>query len=110
MKKAFFIIFIFIVLLSTNTVFASDTNMVNTEEIIKGVRSVTDIPLIGCTSSGAIITPDGIITSENGFAGMMSFDDPDMVVGVACHESGKDARAIGRKVAIEAVENAKTTG
>ncbi len=79
------------------------------KEIIKGVRSVTDIPLIGCTSSGAIITPDGIITSENGFAGMMSFDDPDMVVGVACHESGKDARAIGRKVAIEAVENAKTT-
>lgn len=36
-------------------------------------------------------------------------DDKDMTVGVACHEAGKDARAIGRKVAIEAVENAKTT-
>ena len=32
-----------------------------------------------------------------------------MTVGVACHEAGKDPRAIGRKVAIEAVENAKTT-
>ena len=78
-------------------------------EVIKGVRSVTDAPIIGCTSSGCIMTPDGIIESENGFAGMMAFDDPDMVVGVACHEAGKDPRAIGRKVAIEAVENAKTT-
>ena len=32
-----------------------------------------------------------------------------MVVGIGCHEAGRDARAIGRKVAIEAVENAKTT-
>ena len=55
------------------------------------------------------MTPEGIVQSDNGFAGMMAFDDPDMVVGVAAHEAGKDARAIGRKVAIEAVENAKTT-
>lgn len=79
------------------------------KEVIKGVRSVTDAPIIGCTSSGCIMTPAGIIGSDNGFAGMMAFDDPDMVVGVACHEAGKDPRAIGRKVAIEAVENAKTT-
>ena len=79
------------------------------KELIRGVKSITDIPIIGCTSSGAIITQDGIVTSENGFAGMMALDDPDMVIGVACHESGKDARSIGRKVAIEAVENAKTT-
>ena len=32
-----------------------------------------------------------------------------MTIGVACHEAGNDPRAIGRKVAIEAVENAKTT-
>lgn len=79
------------------------------KEVVKGVKSITDTPLIGCTSSGAIMVPDGIITSENGFAGMMMLDDSDMTVGVACHEAGKDARAIGRKVAIEAVENAKTT-
>ena len=79
------------------------------KEVIKGVRSVTDAPIIGCTSSGCIMTPAGVIGSDNGFAGMMAFDDPDMVVGVACHEAGKDPRAIGRKVAIEAVENAKTT-
>lgn len=79
------------------------------KEVVKGVKSVTDVPIIGCTSSGAIMVPDGIITSDHGFAGMMMLDDADMTVGVACHEAGRDARAIGRKVAIEAVENAKTT-
>ena len=79
------------------------------KEVVKGAKSVMDAPIIGCTSSGAIITPEGIISGEEGFAGMMVFDDADMTVGVACHEGGKDPRAIGRKVAIEAVESAKTT-
>ena len=79
------------------------------KEVLKGIKTVTNIPIIGSTSSGAIITSDGVITSEDGFAGMMVLDDEDMKIGVACHEAGKDARAIGRKVAIEAVENADTT-
>lgn len=79
------------------------------KSLMKGVRDTTNIPIIGCTSSGAIIVEDGVITSENGFAGMMTLDDKNLTIGVACHEAGKDARAIGRKVAIEAVENAKTT-
>ena len=79
------------------------------KKVVKGVQSATTAPVIGCTSSGGIIVPDGYITSETGFAGVLSLNDPDMVVGVACHEAGRDARAIGRKVAIEAVENAKTT-
>ena len=40
---------------------------------------------------------------------MMSLDDLNMSVGVAGHEAGKDPRAIGRKVAIEAVQNANST-
>ena len=59
------------------------------EEIMKGVKSVTGAP--------------------NGFSGMMMFDDPDLTVGVACHEAGTDARQIGRKVAVEAVKNAGST-
>lgn len=77
--------------------------------VIKGVESACKIPLIGCTSSTGIIVPDGYINSDNGFAGMMTFADDDMTVGVACHEAGRNAREIGRKVAIKAVENAKTT-
>lgn len=79
------------------------------KEVIKGVQSTTKAPIIGCTSSGAIIVPDGIITSDNGFAGMLMLDDENLNIGLAWHEAGKDARAIGRKVAIQAVQNAKST-
>ena len=63
----------------------------NAKEVVKGVRSVTDAPIIGCTSSGAIIVPEGIVSSDHGFSGMMMLDDKDMTVGVACHEAGKNA-------------------
>lgn len=79
------------------------------KKVVKGIREITDTPIIGCTSTEGIIVPDGYITSEDGFAGMLSLNDTDMVIGVACHEAGRDARAIGRKVAIAAVEDAKTT-
>ena len=78
------------------------------KKIVKGIQEITTTPIIGCTSCGGVITPDGYITSENGFSAMLTLSDKDMVVGVAAHESGRDARAIGRKVAIEAVENAKS--
>ena len=79
------------------------------KKILKGIREVTDTPVIGCTSNGGVIVPDGYIASEDGFAGMMSLDDTDLVVGVACREAGRDARAVGRKVAIDAVAAAKST-
>lgn len=79
------------------------------KKVIKGVQSANSAPVIGCTSCGGIIVPDGYITSEEGYTGILSLNDQNMIVGIACHESGKDARTIGRKVAIEAVNNAKTT-
>ena len=79
------------------------------KKIVKGIKEVSDTPVIGCTSNGGLIVPDGYITSEDGFCGMMSLADENLTVGVACKEAGRDPRAIGRKVAIEAVENAKST-
>ena len=79
------------------------------KQVVKGIRSVSDTPIIGCTSSGGIIVPDGVITSDDGFTGLLTLSDEDLKVGVACHEAGKMPRAIGRKVAVEAVQNAKTT-
>ena len=90
-----------------NFVYTSVKNDI--KEVIKGIRSTTNTPIIGCTSSGGIIVPDGVITSPDGFVGMLSLDDENMKVGIACHEAGKDPRAIGRKVAIRAVQNAKST-
>ena len=77
------------------------------EEVVNGaMSSMKGAPVIGCTSSGMIMTNDGIITSEDGFSGMMTFDDRNLKVGVASHKAGKNAREIGRKVARAAVENA----
>ena len=90
-----------------NFLFTSVKNDI--KEVVRGMRKSTDTPIIGCTSSEAIIVPEGIITSENGYTGVLALDDENMKVGVACHEAGKDARAIGRKVAIQAVQNAQST-
>ena len=79
------------------------------KRVVKGIREVTSAPIIGCTSSRGVIIPDGFITSEDGFSAMLSLDDLNLSVGVAGHEAGKDPRAIGRKVALEAVQNANST-
>lgn len=81
----------------------------NQEDLIKGIKSVINIPVVGCTSSGAIIVPDGIIESQDGFSGALILDDPELKVGVAASEAGKDARQIGRKIAIEAAKNSGLT-
>lgn len=88
-------------------VYTSEKN--NIKEVVRGLQDSTKAQFIGCTSKSGVIVEDGIISSLNGFIGMMALEDKNMTVGIAIHEAGKDARAIGRKVAIEAVENAKTT-
>ncbi len=77
-------------------------------ELLRGVKSFNpDIKVIGCTSNEAIMTPDGIIWNEDGFAGMMSLEDNELTVGVAITERGTDARLAGRRVAKEAMANAE---
>ena len=83
------------------------SSLSNIKEVIKGVRSVSNIPIIGSTSEG-IMTSDGYIESDTKYSSMMVLDDKDMIVSVASHEKGKDAREVGRKVAIDAVEKSKT--
>lgn len=80
------------------------------DELIKGIKSVSpSLKVIGCTSSGAIMTPDGIISSENGFAGMMVLEDNELKVGISSSTRGQDPRATGRKIAREAMEDAGKT-
>lgn len=76
------------------------------KRVVEGVRSVLgNKPLIGCTSSNGIIVPDGWISGES-YAGMMSFSDEDLIVGVACSEAGNNAREIGKKIARAAINDA----
>ena len=80
----------------------------NQKEVLDGIKSVnSELKVIGCTSSGAIMTPEGIISSENGFAGMMVLEDNELNVGVAASERGSDPRETGRNIAIQAMQNAR---
>ena len=90
-----------------NLVFTSEKNDI--KKVVEGISAVNKAPMIGCTSCDGLIVPDGVITSPDGFVGIMSFEDKNMTVGVAAHAAGKDPRAIGKTVAIEAVQNAKTS-
>ena len=66
------------------------------EEVVSGaMSSMKGAPIIGCTSTGMIITNDGIIESEDGFAGLMSFDDKNMNIGCKT-EVPEDAYDRGR--------------
>ena len=83
------------------------SELYNPEEVIKGIKSVNPaLKVVGCTSSEAVMTPDGIITGPNGFAAMMVLDDNELSVGVAASPRGNNPRLTGRKLAKQALENA----
>ena len=44
------------------------------------------VPVIGNTSFTGVITPEGYITGDDGFVGIMAVSDPEMTVGIAAVE------------------------
>ena len=84
-------------LMQTKVAFLYTSADNNVEEVLKGAKEeLGTAPIIGCTSSSGIIVPDGFISSENGFVGILSIGDPDTVVGVAGSKKEKTARETGR--------------
>ena len=91
-------------LMQTKVAFLYTSVDCDVSKVLEGAKSeLGTAPIIGCTSSAGIIVPDGFISSENGFTGILALGDPDMEVGVAGSERGKDPRETGRKVAMEAM-------
>ena len=77
------------------------------EKVLEGAKSeLGTAPIIGCTSSAGIITPDGFISGEHGFTGILALGDPELEVGVASSSKKKSARETGREVAKEAMKKA----
>ena len=80
------------------------------KKVLEGAKSeLGTAPIIGCTSSAGLIVPDGFISGEKGFTGILAIGDPETTVGVASSERGKDPRETGRKVALEAMKKAGRT-
>lgn len=90
-------------LIQTKVAFLYTSADNDVEKVLEGAKAeLGTAPIIGCTSSGGIIVPDGYITSEHGFVGIMALGDPDMTVSVVGHAKKKSARETGRMVAEEA--------
>ena len=97
-------------LMQTKVAFLYTSVDCDVSKVLEGAKSeLGTAPIIGCTSSAGIIVPDGFISSENGFTGILALGDPEMEVGVAGSERGKDPRETGRKVAMEAMSKAGRT-
>ena len=94
-------------LVQTKVAFLYTSSDNDVKKVLDGAKSeLGTAPIIGCTSSGGIIVPDGYISSENGFVGIMALGDPDTTVSVAGLSKQKDARATGRMIAKEAMAKA----
>ena len=85
-------------------VFSSEEH--DQEKLIEGIKSVSNVPFIGCTSSEAIITNDGIISEAGGQSAAMVFEDNDMRIGCGIAEALDNAREAGKKATIMAIKNA----
>ena len=73
-------------------------------------KAMPNIPVIGNTSFTGVITPEGYISSENGFIGIMAMSDADLAVGIAASERTADSpEVIGAKIAKEAMQAAGKT-
>lgn len=94
-------------LIQTKVAFLYTSCENDVKKVLEGAKQeLGTAPIIGCTSSGGIIVPDGYISSDNGFVGIMALGDPDTTVGVAGSKKVKSARETGKKVAEEAMKNA----
>ena len=60
-------------LIQTKVAFLYTSVDCNVEKVLEGAKSeLGTAPIIGCTSSAGIIVPDGFISSENGFTGILA--------------------------------------
>lgn len=80
------------------------------DALLKGVSGeLPGVPLIGNTTFTGVITPEGYISGENGFVGMMAISDPELTVGVAAVRRSGDAAAAGAEAARLAMKKAGKT-
>ena len=94
-------------LIQTKVAFLYTSVDCNVEKVLEGAKAeLGTAPIIGCTSSAGIIVPDGFISSEKGFTGILALGDPELEVGVAGSCKQKSARETGKKVAEEAMKKA----
>ena len=69
-------------------------------------KELPGVPLVGNTSFTGVITQEGFISGDDGFAGIMAISGAELAAGVAGMPKTGTARETGRKVAAAAMANA----
>ena len=79
-------------------------------QLLKGItEELPGVPVIGNTSFTGVITPEGFISGDAGFVGILALSDEELSVGVASLPKAGDARATGQAVAKKALQAAGKT-
>jgi hypothetical protein len=92
-------------LASVKVAFAYASVDYDLEEMLKGIsEELPGIPVIGNTSFTGVITPEGFISGEAGFLGILALSDNELSVGVAALPKTGGARATGQAVARQALQ------
>jgi len=79
----------------------------NLGDMLKSItQELPGVPVLGNTSFTGVITPEGFITGDSGFVGIMTLGGNDLAVGVSGKAKCGDARSTGREAAKEAIKNA----
>jgi len=79
----------------------------NLGDMLKGVaEEMPGVPVLGNTSFTGVITPEGFITGDKGFIGIMALGGDDLAIGVSGKPKSGDARATGMEAAKEAMKKA----
>jgi len=80
-------------------------------KMLEGIgEALPGVPVLGNTSFTGVITPEGFITGDKGFVGILALGGNDITVGVAGKPKGSDARTTGREAAKEAIKNSGKSG
>ena len=81
----------------------------DTKKLLDGAKEVLGTaPILGCTSSGGILTQDGYITAEDGAAACMCIGDNETAVGTAVVERKKSAKDAAKDAVKKAMNKVGT--
>ncbi|MDR2300582.1 MAG: FIST C-terminal domain-containing protein [Deltaproteobacteria bacterium] len=77
------------------------------KKLLEGISAeLPGVPLIGNTVFTGVVTPEGFISSDSGFVGLLALADDKLTVGRAALAKSGDARSTGREVALAALKAA----
>jgi hypothetical protein len=98
-------------LLDIKLAFAYASVAYDLEKMLAGIsEELPGVPVLGNTSFTGVITPEGFISGDQGFVGILALGGDGLTVGAAAKPKTGSARETGKAAALEAIRNAGKSG